>query len=73
MPILEVSVLVLSVPSVPVPVPTDLMPVLSVPVQVPSVPVPVLSNSVNEYDHRTPPYLHFKIKAVSFMSLLTLR
>ena len=42
--------LVLSVPSVPVPVPSDLMPVSSVPVQVPSVPVPVISKSIYEYE-----------------------
>ena len=40
----------LSVPSVPVQVPSDLMPVSSVPVQVPSVPVPVHSQYISEYE-----------------------
>ena len=40
----------LSVPSVPVPVPSTLMPVSSVPVKVPSVPVPVHSKYISEYE-----------------------
>ena len=41
--------LVLSVPSLPVPVTSKLMPVSSVPVKVPSVPVPVHSKYISEY------------------------
>ena len=42
--------LVLSVPSVPVPEPSKLMPVSSVPVKVPSVPVPVHLKYISEYE-----------------------
>ena len=40
--------LVLSVPSLPVPVPSKLTPVSSVPVKVPSVPVPLHSKYISD-------------------------